>query len=87
MTYSIIYGREGGDYPDIREAGPYPLWYDAVHALDPTLVQQYGGAVIVGDYAPSDGRTITTGEGRVLQIIPPTFGGVYADGEPMAIPE
>ena len=65
--YAIIYGREGADYPDVHEDGPYPTIAAARAALDASLVAQYGEWMIVSDWTPSDGESITTSRGIVAE--------------------
>ena len=67
--YGIIYGADGADYPDVEEDGPYPSRAAADAAIDRTLVA-HRGAVIVDGYVASDGESITTGQGRIVAILP-----------------
>ena len=65
--YGIIYGREGANFPDVAEVGPYPTRASAQEAVDPALVVRYGEVMIVSDWRASDGEDIATGAGRVTR--------------------
>ena len=66
-AYGIIYGAEGCDYPDVSEDGPYATLSDARAAVDLTTAARMGGWTIVSDYSPSDGESISTGAGIVVE--------------------
>ena len=66
--YAILYGAEGADYPHIREDGPYWTLRAARAGVDHMLTRRYRGAMIVERWVRSDGQSITTGRGRVVEV-------------------
>lgn len=68
-SYGLIYGREGADYPDVAESGPFKTADDAIADLDEALARRLGGVMLVRDYRASDGISITTGSGIVVRVI------------------
>ena len=67
--YAIIYGAEYQDFPLILEDGPYATLDAARAAVDAKRLDTYRGAMIVSDWTESDGASITTGAGVVVEII------------------
>lgn len=68
-SYGIIYGRDGANFPDIAEDGPYATLADARASIDRERVRDMGGAVIASGWVESDGLDIATGAGTVVEVI------------------
>ncbi len=67
--YGLIYGREGYDYPSIAESGPYATAAEARAAINPARLDHFGGVMVVSGYRASDGVSITTGAGMVVDVV------------------
>lgn len=65
--YGIIYGAEGYDFPLIAEDGPYETLDEARASLNSDTAARLGGWMIVSGWIASDGASITTGAGMVVE--------------------
>ena len=65
--YAILYGAEGADFPKVFEDGPYDSVEAARAGVDTDVAAKLGGWMIVAGWQASDGESITTGKGQVLE--------------------
>jgi hypothetical protein len=67
MAYGIIYGTKGADFPEVAEDGPYASVNAARAAVDEVRAKRLGGWMILEHWMESDGYSITTGAGVVVE--------------------